>query len=272
MKLITLVVDRKIVIKRYEPFADVKNFHLLYIDDILESLIYDNGEINYAIDLRGAAFVPKSGLLLCPFIEDLCKSSRVEAVLDIGTGYNCLLARHAVMSGAKRADAIDIDKAVIEYASKNTSHLSEKIHVSFGNNFSSITDCYDLIISNPAQMPSASGLDPNHDVSGIDGRENAEQILKYAVDYLNDGGRLLLLLFGFLGVNITTTSKKPSLLSLLPSNMVVERIKHYYVDVRENGGVYNSIQTVEALYPNYKFISVNGKMQNEIYVVQLKKV
>lgn len=59
------------------------------------------------------------------------------------------------MSGAKRADAIDIDKAVIEYASKNTSHLSEKIHVSFGNNFSSITDCYDLIISNPAQMPSA---------------------------------------------------------------------------------------------------------------------
>ena len=176
------------------------------------------------------------------------------------------------MSGAKRADAIDIDKAVIEYASKNTSHLSEKIHVSFGNNFSSITDCYDLIISNPAQMPSASGLDPNHDVSGIDGRENAEQILKYAVDYLNDGGRLLLLLFGFLGVNITTTSKKPSLLSLLPSNMVVERIKHYYVDVRENGGVYNSIQTVEALYPNYKFISVNGKMQNEIYVVQLKKV
>lgn len=82
----------------------------------------------------------------------------------------------------------------------------------------------------------------------------------------------MLLLFGFLGVNITTTSKKPSLLSLLPSNMVVERIKHYYVDVRENGGVYNSIQTVEALYPNYKFISVNGKMQNEIYVVQLKKV
>jgi len=265
-------MNRKIELRKYNPFKNVKNFFLLYIDDIPDSLIFDNGEINYTIDLRETAFIPKSGLLLCPFIEDLCKSSQVESVLDIGTGYNCLLARHAVMTGAKKADAIDIDNAVIEYAVKNTSHLSDKIHVSFSNNFSNITNRYDLIVSNPAQMPLAAGLDPNHDISGIDGRENAEQILKNAGDYLNDGGRLLLLLFGFLGVNIITTPKKPSLFSILPGNMVVEKIEHYYVDVRENGGVYNSIQTVERLYPNYKFISVNGKMQNEIYVVQLKKV
>lgn len=263
---------KKIELKEYRPFQNLKHFYLMYTDNKLDSLIYKNEKNCYKIDLKNNNFIPKSGLLLCPFIEQICSTKKIKNVLDIGTGESCLLAKHAVKFGADKADAIDIDPQIVVTAEKNIGEFINTVHVFESDNFLKIgNQKYDLIVSNPAQMPMTDHVCSRHDVGGEFGRENIEIILNKAADYLSENGILLLLVFGFLGVNVATRKDLTPLIDISKNNFTLEKVEHYLLNIRYNGAIYRSIEYIQMIFPDYKFFEVDGKLKNEIYILQLKK-
>lgn len=252
--------------KKFKPISVVEDFYILSQDDMPIMLFYDN-EVNYNIELYDAKYIPKSGLLLCKYIEGICNGKEV---LDIGTGYTSILAKHAIAFGAKHIDAIDLDEDVIKYVQNKVD--SDKISAFVSDNLKNLNKRkYDLIVSNPSQMPLTETLNSIHDIAGKTGRENIEQIIEEAPNHLRKNGRLLMLIFGFLGINTTTQPNQKCIVDLLSRRMEIELVDHYLLKARENGAVFRNADFIEQIYPYYRFIRKNGELFNEIYIIQCIK-
>ena len=254
----------------YQPFNNVRNFYIQQINGERDKLIYESDKLRYTIDISAIPFVPKSGLLLCPFIEDLFSRHRIETVLDIGTGPSCLLARHAAACGAKLVDATEIDPAILNYVHCHSGGYPSTINIISSDNYVNIPNRkYDLIVSNPAQMPRLHHLHQYHDASGYSGRENLEAIISDATKHLTPNGRLLLLAFGFLGVKSRTNNHTISLVDLIAQRgMAVEKCERIEVNIRPGGGIHRSLSAIQELYPIYQFPIANEVICNEIYILQ----
>ena len=72
--------------------------------------------------------------------------------------------------------------------------------------FKNIQKKYDLILSNPPQLPMISG--GLHDSGGYDGRQYILEIMKESINHLNDEGVLYMLMFDFIGTFIKTNNSK----------------------------------------------------------------
>lgn len=140
--------------------------------------------------------IPKSGILLA---NALSKLNIGETALDIGTGETGFLAYYLLSKGANKIVACDIDQEAINHAqtaSLNNSHIIWKVSDVYSNlpNLK-----FDLIVSNPPQMPMSNPGQP-HDYGGIDGRDIILNIIKKSRQYLNLDGKIVFLCFDFLGV------------------------------------------------------------------------
>ncbi len=189
----------------YRPFGFDTNLSISKIDNVLW---YESIKTKYCIDISNCDFVPKSGVLLCEPMAALYEKDPFSSVLDIGTGPAMFLARHAAALGATTIDAVDVDENVLMFAeSHQPLYEKEVINVQDSDIFSHIDNRkYDLIVSNPPQMPQFDGLHPYHDMSGENGRTAVETIIRDAHMHLTEGGRLMILLFDFLGVERRTNS------------------------------------------------------------------
>lgn len=256
------------MLTEYKPFEFVQKF---YIEETEGGIVlhYIDGAITYSIHIENDAYIPKSGLALCSWLAEICCG---KSVLDVGTGQSCILARHAFYKGANTVDAVDCDKAVI--APHKIGDIPDLIKVFFSNCYSGVANKrYDVIVSNPPQLPFCEMASTVHDAAGFTGREVIEELIVLANQHLVVNGKLLLLVFGFLGVEYPTRLNQPTIIQLITENgLIVEKMERFVVKIRDGGRLDASRTYIERMYTNYHFICHNGCYYNEIYLIQCEKL
>lgn len=126
----------------------------------------------------------------------------IKSVLDIGTGSGCIGLACAIYLEAK-TDLADISPDALEIARQNIARhqLASRVRLIQSDLLESITERYDLIVSNPpyvdagdlASMPAEYHHEPRLGLeAGRDGLDCAKLILAQSAEYLNDNGLLIL--------------------------------------------------------------------------------
>ena len=152
--------------------------------------------------LDEGAQAPKAGtLLLARQLPALAHGS----VLDLGTGSG-LLALLAARS-ARRVVATDVVEACVRCTWRNAllNGVEVKVDVRLGDLFAPVTgEVFDLILTNPPQMPTPPGREVGEDEAaaddgGHDGWAILDRVIREAPVYLKPGGQLVFTLLDFLG-------------------------------------------------------------------------
>ena len=152
--------------------------------------------------LDEGAQAPKAGtLLLARQVPALAHGS----VLDLGTGCG-LLALLAARS-ARRVVAIDVVEACVRCTWRNAllNGFEVQVDVRLGDLFAPVTgEVFDLILTNPPQMPTPPGREVGEDEAaaddgGHDGWAILDRVIREAPARLKPGGQLVFTLFDFLG-------------------------------------------------------------------------
>jgi release factor glutamine methyltransferase len=126
-----------------------------------------------------------------------------ERVLEIGAGLG-LAAVAAARAGASVV-ATDVVPAAVEAVRTNGALNGVAIDARLGDCYAPVGDeRFDLICSNPPQMPTPRGGDREDAVAaadngGPDGWSLLDRIITGAPAHLRPGGRLVFTIFGFLG-------------------------------------------------------------------------
>jgi release factor glutamine methyltransferase len=126
-----------------------------------------------------------------------------ERVLEIGAGLG-LAAVLAARAGA-RVVATDIVPAAVETIRANAALNGVALDVRLGDLYAPVAgERFDLIASNPPQMPTPPGRERADTVAaadngGHDGWELLDRIIAGAPAHLGPGGRLVFTIFAFLG-------------------------------------------------------------------------
>jgi len=143
---------------------------------------------------------PKAGSLF------FCRSLRVrpgERVLEVGAGLG-LFAVLAARSGA-RVVATDIVAEAVETVRRNAELNGVTVDARLGDCYAPVFgERFDLICSNPPQMPTPPGRERDDAVAaadngGADGWALLDRVIGGARDHLAPNGRLVFSIFGFLG-------------------------------------------------------------------------
>ena len=126
-----------------------------------------------------------------------------ERVLEIGAGLG-VAAVLAARAGATVV-ATDVVPAAVEAIRLNAALNGVSVDARLGDCYAPVaTERFDLICSNPPQMPTPSGRERADaaaaaDNGGVDGWEILGRIIAGAPAHLRPGGRLLFTIFAFLG-------------------------------------------------------------------------
>lgn len=135
----------------------------------------------------------------------LAKSLPAPRILDLGTGSGNLAVTIAKHLPNSQVSVVDISPEALEMARRNAAKhgVAERIRFLEGNLFGPIGlgERFDFIVSNPPYIPQAEierlpigvrQYEPHRALDGgSDGFQVLERILKGAVDYLNEGGYLI---------------------------------------------------------------------------------
>lgn len=232
-----------------------ENFYLQFIDSDLTIRVKPNG------------YIPKSGLL---FIDYLSEIPIAGSVLDLGTGETGILAHYAYKRGAERVVGVDLDKSAIQHVLLSTI-IQTPIQWLHGDLFEPLqesTDKFNIIISNPPQMPTQNG-ENLHDTAGIDGREIIVRIIKDASKYLFPNGKLYILCFDFLGI-LTSYNEADSLKEIADVyNFETKIVAEFIREIRPGGKTEESVLWIKTIYPRYRFKKTPGKkLSHKIYIVE----
>ncbi len=119
--------------------------------------------------------------------EEVKKYSKGK-VLDMGSGSGILA--EIALENTKDVLAVDIDKEAVELLRK------KGINAKVSDLFSNVDGKFDLIIFNPPYLPSKEILDREVD-GGRDGFEVIERFFRDVSKYLNEDGKILILLSSF---------------------------------------------------------------------------
>ncbi len=147
-----------------------------------------------------------------------------ERMLEIGGGFG-LTSVLAAKAGA-RVVATDVVAEAVEAIGQNAVLNGVTVDARLGDCYAPVRgERFDLICTNPPQMPTPPGRDRDDPVAaadngGIDGWEILDRVIAGARDHLNPGGRLLFTIFGFLGRK--TAFAKVEAAGLLPSVLATE--------------------------------------------------
>lgn len=127
---------------------------------------------------------------------------RVRRVLDLGTGSGCIAIACAAAFPQATVDASDISADALEVAARNVRDhgLESRVRLHRCNGFDTLTQSYDLIVSNPPYVPQASydvlPEEYRHEpklglIAGEDGLAIIDDILRKAPAHLNPEGLLV---------------------------------------------------------------------------------
>jgi methylase of polypeptide subunit release factors len=210
-------------------------------------------EIDLKINLNDFPYkLPDSGLFLAKVISK--EKLKNKKTLDLGTGYAGLLAYTMDYFGAK-VTATDIDKNAIQ---KAKTLKKCKIKFKESNIFDKITNTkFDVIVSNPPQMPNLLNKKSAHDFGGKDGLLFFKKILKNAP--LKKSGKIYFLIFDFLFKDFINLSDKYEF-----DTEILAKSKRY---VRIGGETWKIKKELEKKF-NTKFFNKNNKYFHYSYVIQ----
>lgn len=253
-------------IEEYKPFKEVTGYYLECKDNQPVWLYFkDNLQNSFKLSIKSGGYVPKSGIFLCQAISSLVKN---KSVLEIGTGETGLVSIFSSKHGSKNVTAVDIGKDTVEWAKLN-GRLNNLNNIDWlvSNIYSQTDKKFDLIISNPPQMP-MTGISP-HDSGGKDGRDLIDKIIKDAKSHLNKKGSVILLVFDFLNVN-KQYGKKATIFELFrKEGFIPSIIDEAEKSVRPGGKTFEALKDIGNFYPKYHFgIDEFG---NQFYKIQIVK-
>jgi release factor glutamine methyltransferase len=143
---------------------------------------------------------PKAGSLF--FCKNLSVSAG-ERVLEIGAGLG-LAAVFAARAGAQVV-ATDILPQAVEAIRTNAALNGVTVDTRVGDGYAPVAgERFDLIATNPPQMPTPPGREREDAVAaadngGRDGWALLDRVIAGASEHLNPGGRLVFSIFAFLG-------------------------------------------------------------------------
>jgi len=207
---------------------------------------------------------PKSAFLFIQYLDSIDLGG---SFLDVGTGDSGILAYYANARGVKKVTACDKSASSLAKA-QEVSKRAENIRWCVSDVFSGVKDGFDIIVSNAAQMPMPQ---EEHiaDYGGVDGRDMVIKLLQGAHSHLNSGGKMLILLFDFLGVDKRLNSDK-SLLEIAENfDLKGEVLAEVKKDIREGGETEKNLEYINKIYPLYKFQkNKDGEIFHKIYIVQ----
>lgn len=224
---------------------------------------------NILLEISENGYIPKSGLLFYDVLSE--KEIKNRTVLDLGCGYLGILGVISMLRGAKTIDAVDYDFNCVSWFNKLIRDNNFKIDCYQSDYFKNINNKkYDIILSNPPQMPMISGS--VHDSGGIDGRKYILKIMKEARNYLNNDGSLYILMFDFLGIENTNGNEKSIKQIANELGYKTFEILNETKKVIKPGSVtFDSMEHILNIYPEYKFIKENDFYTNKIKIVRMKK-
>ena len=135
-------------------------------------------------------------------VEEVMKVANHKKVLDLCTGSGCIIISLSVLCNLEKALGTDISKEALAIAKENASnHQAEAIFLE-GNLLESVTESFDIIVSNPPYIPTTdidglmTEVREHEPILALDGREDGlyfyRKIVKEAPNYLNPGGMLFL--------------------------------------------------------------------------------
>lgn len=259
-------------IKIYKPFGKKTDF-LSYADTKHKILGLINKKLNYKLIIRPGGYLPKTGILLCDYLNRV--PLRNLKVLDCGTGETALLAVHSAALGAKRVTAINIDDKTAKLAKRNVkiNNLLNKIEVKRAAISKLKTNRkFDLILSNPPQMP-VKKQQSLHDDGGKDGKYFIKRLIKLASQNLKKNGRLIFTAFDFLGIN-KSFNKEFSLFEFLKQNNFSPKIvARFNKKISQPSYTFKNLKHIKKIYPDYIFRrDKNGVYTCKIYIVFAIKI
>jgi release factor glutamine methyltransferase len=126
-----------------------------------------------------------------------------ERVLELGAGLG-LAAIAAARAGATVV-ATDVVPAAVDAVRMNAALNGVTVEARLGDCYAPVAgERFDLVCSNPPQMPTPPGADRDDAVAaadngGVDGWGLLDRIIAGAPAHLRPGGRLVFTIFGFLG-------------------------------------------------------------------------
>ena len=226
------------------------------------------------LPIKPGGYTPKTGLALCMAIATKVKGKHV---LDIGAGETALAGMHSAFLGAKTVVATDIDKKAVIWARKVAKYAkTPHVTVLHTNLYParSVGNKFDLIISNPPQMPTKKGL--AHDAGGIDGRKYIVDILKQAAHYMTARGKVIITVFDFLTTTPTAISgvrgvNLKGIAQQLGYSMKI--IKKFQRNVRAGGETEKNLGMIKTLYPGFVLHKTNsGSVYHYVYALEFSRM
>jgi len=259
-------------VKPYKPFSKITEF-ICCIDRYGNIKKLKNIRLGYSIIIRPDGYVPKTGILLCQYLDQIPTLSGLK-ILDIGTGESGLLAIHSAFLGADRVIAIDIDEIATKWAKKNISinKLDNKIIVKkvslYGYKSKSK---FDIIISNPPQMPVRKNISM-HDDGGKNGKIYIKRIIKLATKNLKRNGILIFSAFDFLGVD-KRYNKEPSIFdTLIKYSFYPKIVSATNREIKPTSYTSKNLSYIKKTYHKYNFYkNKKGLYQYKIFIIHSVK-
>lgn len=229
--------------------------------------------INLFIRVRAGGYVPKSGFMLIESINKFDFTDKM--VVDIGCGETGIVAHYIYTQNARSVVGVDIDEVAINHV-KNSSNFSNRIEWILGDFRDIKNGAFDVIVSNPPQMPMSTAdrvkLDNCHDSPGETGREMIVEILKTSANILNKGGRIFMLIFDFLGVDRSFNNDLSLKEICADYGFSCEIVGTYPKIIEEYGQTGKNIPWIKNIYPYYFFeTNKDGNLFHNILVVEFKR-
>ena len=211
-----------------------------------------HAKLGYSLEIMEGGYVPKTGAF---FVQELsgCEIAGKD-VIDIGTGETGILAIQAASMGARKVIGLDIDDKAVEWARRNSeaNGLSNIEFLSCDMREYMPVDKFDVIISNPPQMPVAANNSAHND-GGTDGKEYMHYIFDFALKHLKDDGKIFLTSLDFLGID-RSYSSGPSLAAYAQERgfglSIVGRQEKI---IKEGSYTAENLGWIRRQYPDYVF-------------------
>jgi len=244
-----------------------KSFFLVTNKDGEKTLLSE--KVGVAMQIRDGGYVPKSGLLMAEQFRKLKIRGRA---LDIGTGETGILANCLLALGASEVSASDIDPEAIRWAQKASSTSSS---ITWHNCdlfplVNSDDDCFDIIVSNPPQMPMPH-KGHSHDYGGVDGRSSIVRIIEKSKYLLSPKGKLILLCFDFLGIE--KSGDQATIIGVAEENGLKTKVlsRHSRI-IRKGGKTEENIDWIKKVHPWYSFQRDNrGNYYHEVLTLEMNR-
>lgn len=237
------------MLEEYKPLKGIDNVYLVHCDQCQFLQFFCNHTL-VKLEINPNGYIPKTGLLFKNIINSDFYNKEV---LDLGCGYLGILSVISNCYAPKRIDSIDIDYDVVKWFQ----YLIQKnnfsnIYCFQSDYFENVTGIYDIILSNPPQMPMLKEM--VHDSGGVDGRKYIIKILRESYDYLRVGGKLYILIFDFLGINQKTNDESTIIDLALKSGYCAANIVYQTEKkIKKESVTYCNLDHIKDVYPKYHF-------------------